>query len=591
MTSSPIRFALAFAIILAALPARAQTAGTAPAGGSTGLSTGSVNTGGVSPLVLPQPAPLSTAASTTTSGVEVGNLGSVTPDYGGTLEEGGGGFPLDMWKGTDRALVERLLPQLPAAPSSPAMRDLARRLLLTNAEAPTGQATINLFGVRADRLAAMGLFSDAAALLALQPVSSVDATSARLRIKAQLLAGDGEGACKTVDDTRKVASADVDWQKTQVFCQLRSGKADQAALGIEILRDQNQNDPAFFKLAEAMGGDKSVAIVSLPDPSPLDLAMLQAAGLPLPPDAARATDPAVLAAVAQDSTVDPAIRLAAAEQAAAAGSLSIDKLQQAYANVAYAPADIGNAIDISSHDPGPGGRALLFQAAGVAQQPADRAHVLQAALDRARRQGGYILAVRTNLLYLLPLQPSPDLIWFAADAGRALYASGHFEQANAWLQTAQDKAASDPQAAAAASALAVYARIAGVGQPLFWDAAAVQKWRQAQAAGGSSADPVNRLFAVFEGIGEPIGGSWTLIGQTAASGGAPDPALWFNLGDAANNGRIGETVLLSLCALGEGGPASANPILLSRAISSLRQVGLDAEARAIAIEAAIAAGV
>lgn len=591
MTSSPTRLALAFALLLAALPARAQTAGTAPAEGGTQGATTGVNTGGVSTQALPQPAPLSSAASTTASGVEVGTLGSVTPDYGGTLKEGGGGFPLDMWKGTDRALVERLLPQLPAAPSSPAMRDLARRLLLTNAEAPAGKATINLFGVRADRLAAMGLFADAAALLALQPATSVDLTSARLRIKAQLLAGDVDGACKTVDDTRKAASADPDWQKTQVFCQLRAGKADQAALGIEILRDQNQSDDAFFKLAQAMGGDKSVTITSLPNPSPLDLAMLQAAGLPLPPDAAGASDPAVLAAVAQDNTVDPATRLAAAEQAAAAGALPIDKLQTAYASVAYAPGDIGNAVEISSRDPGPGGRALLFQAAGVAQKPDERAHVLQAALDRARRQGGYILAVRTNLLYLLPLQPSPDLAWFAADAGRALYASGHFEQANAWLQVAEDKAKTDPQAAAAASALAVYARIAGVGQPLFWDAAAVQKWRQAQAAGGSPADPINRLFAVFEGIGEPIGGSWTLIGQAGAGGGAPDPALWFNLGDAANNGRIGETVLLSLCALGEGGPASANPILLSRAISSLRQVGLDVEARAIAIEAAIAAGV
>jgi hypothetical protein len=573
-------------LLLAALPARAQTAGTAPTGGTT-----SVNTGGVSPQTLPQPAPLSSAASTTASGVEVGTLGSVTPDYGGTLEEGGGGFPLDMWKGTDRALVERLLPQLPAAPSSPAMRDLARRLLLTNAEAPAGKATVDLFGVRADRLAAMGLFSDAAALLALQPASGVDPTSARLRINAQLLAGDVDGACKTVDDTRKAASADADWQETQVFCQLRSGKADQAALGIEILHDQNRSDDAFFKLAQAMGGDKSATLASLPNPSPLDLAMLQAAGLPLPPDAAQASDPAVLATVAQDNAVDPAIRLAAAEQAAAAGALPIDKLQAAYASVNYAPGDIGNAVEVSSRDPGPGGRALLFQAAGVAEQPAGRAHVLQAALDRARRQGGYILAVRTNLLYLLPLQPSPELAWFAADAGRALYASGHFEQANAWLQVAEGKAKTDPEAAAAASALAVYARIAGVGQPLFWDAGAVQKWRQAQAAGGSSADPVNRLFAVFEGIGEPIGGSWTLIGQTGAGGGAPDPALWFNLGDAAGNGRIGETVLLSLCALGQGGPAGANPILLSRAISSLRQVGLDTEARAIAIEAAIAAGV
>jgi hypothetical protein len=50
-------------------------------------------------------------------------------------------------------------------------------------------------------------------------------------------------------------------------------------------------------------------------------------------------------------------------------------------------------------------------------------------------------------------------------------------------------------------------------------------------------------------------------------------------------------VLLSLYALGDAGPGGANPIMLSRAISALRQVGLDSEARALALEAAIAAGV
>ena len=84
---------------------------------------------------------LAQSTSTTGSGVQVGALGDATPDYAGTLEEGGGGFPMDMWKGTDRALVERLLPKLPPALGSPAMRDLERRLLLTNAESPEGNST------------------------------------------------------------------------------------------------------------------------------------------------------------------------------------------------------------------------------------------------------------------------------------------------------------------------------------------------------------------------------------------------------------------------------------------------------------------
>jgi hypothetical protein len=572
------------------LPVLTSPAGSAPAAGTT--DSGGATTGG-QPAAQNLPAPAPGTTLTTSSGLEIGSLGDVTPDYGGPLQEGAGGFPVDMWKGTERALVERLLPKLSPAAASPAMRALTRRLLLTNAEAPAGKGGgVDLFGVRAERLMAMGLSGDAAALLALQPVSSADPLSARLRIDSTLLAGDTDGACKAVDATRKLASGDAAWQKAQVFCQLRAGQSDQAALGLDLLREQGESDPAFFTLADALGGNKAAKLDSLPAPSALDLAMLQAAKLAIPRDAAQSRSPAVLFAIARDTSIDLPLRLAAAEQAAAAGGLPIDQLQMDYSTIPYSPGDLGNAIEVSSHDPGPGSRAMLFQATATTVQNSLRAHILAAALDRARHQGGYLLAVQTNLLYLLPLTPTDDLSWFAADAGRALYAAGHYEQASAWLALAQKRAASDPQAAVALSTLAVYARIAGVGPPLAWDAATVEKWRAAQAANAAGGDPAARLFAIFEGLGEPIGGSWSLIGQSAGTGaGAPDPALWFNLGDAADKRRIGETVLLALYALGDVGPGGANPIMLSRAIASLRGIGLDSEARAIAIEAAIAAGV
>ncbi|HEY2892342.1 MAG TPA: hypothetical protein VGJ31_17025 [Dongiaceae bacterium] len=538
----------------------------------------------------PLPAATPAATTTTASGLEVGTLSDVTPDYGGPLQEGAGGFPVDMWKGTDRALVERLLPKLSPAAASPAMRDLTRRLLLTNAEAPDGKSGgVNLFGARADRLMAMGLSSDAAALLALAPVSGTDALAARQRIDSLLLAGDDDGACKAVNDTRKVASSDSEWQKAQIFCQLRAGQNDQAALGLDLLREQSENDPAFFTLIDVLGGNKTAKLDSLPAPSALDLSMLRAANLPIPRDAAQTQVTAVLAVIARDQAIDAPLRLAAAEQAAAAGGLAIEDLQKAYASIPYAPGDLANAIQISARDPGPGSRAMLFQAAGTATDLVLRAHIVDAAVDRARHQGGYLLAVQVNLQYLLAIAPADNLVWFAGDAGRALYAAGHFEQANAWLRLAQQRAASDPEAAAAASSLAVYARIAGVGPPLAWDAAAVAKWRQAQAT--NNGDPAARLFAVFDGLGEPIGGSWSLIGPDPSGAGAPDSALWFNLGDAAAKRRIGETVLLVLYTLGDAGPGGANPIMLSRSISALRLIGLDVEARALAVEAAIAAGV
>ena len=598
MKSSRISLSFALAFTLAAGMAAAQTTTTAPPAPLTPITlpaTGAATPGGT-PAAQTLPAPAPAATTTMSSGLEVGSLGDVTPDYGGTLQEGAGGFPVDMWKGTDRALVERLLPKLSPAASSPAMRDLTRRLLLTNAEAPAGKSGgVNLFGARADRLMAMGLSGEAASLLAFQPARSTDPLSARQRIDSSLLAGDVNGACKAVDETRKVASGDTAWQKAQIFCQLRAGQTDQANLGLDLLREQGENDPAFFTLIDILSGNKTAKLDSLPAPTALDLAMLHAASMPIPRDAAQIQNPSVLAMIARDPSIDAPLRLAAAEQAAASGGLPIDQLQMAYASVPYSPGDLGNAVQVSSHDPGPGSRAMLFQAAGVTTETQARAHVLDAALDRARRQGGYLLAVEANLQFLLTINPADDLAWFAADAGRALYAAGHYEQANAWLALAQKQASADPKAAEAVSVLAVYARIAGVGPALAWDGATVAQWRQAQTANNPAGDPAARLFAIFEGLGEPIGGSWSMIGQggVAVSPGtvAPDPALWFNLGDAAVKRRIGETVLLALYALGPDGPGGANPIMLSRAISSLRLVGLDAEARAIAIEAAIAAGV
>jgi hypothetical protein len=53
---------------------------------------------------------------------------------------------------------------------------------------------------------------------------------------------------------------------------------------------------------------------------------------------------------------------------------------------------------------------------------------------------------------------------------------------------------------------------------------------------------------------------------------------------------LGETVLLSLIALGPGGTSTYHPLMVSAVIDALRVIGLEKEARAIALEAAVAAG-
>jgi hypothetical protein len=71
----------------------------------------------------------------------------------------------------------------------------------------------------------------------------------------------------------------------------------------------------------------------------------------------------------------------------------------------------------------------------------------------------------------------------------------------------------------------------------------------------------------------------------------PRPAVKAMLRAAAEGLRLGETVLLSLVALGETGLDKADPDSLNRVIAALRLVGLEKEARELAVEAALANGI
>ena len=67
-------------------------------------------------------------------------------------------------------------------------------------------------------------------------------------------------------------------------------------------------------------------------------------------------------------------------------------------------------------------------------------------------------------------------------------------------------------------------------------------------------------------------------------------AHWLRMRRAARAGRVGETVLLALLAFGEEGPAAAAPPLLGEVLANLVTVGLEEDARALAVEAALVAG-
>ncbi len=545
-----------------------------------------------------EPVPAVNQEETTGEGgpVRISPLRALDPSSVGTLGEEDGGFGPNLWEGSERAQIESLLPRLPAATRSPAMHDLTRRLLLSAALVPQGGAIApSLLGLRLERLAASG---DAAAvqdLLRVTPAGLDDPLVARVDADGRLLAGDTSGACTRIEAEVAAGRTHAYWLKGLAFCRAINGEIASARLAADLLRELGETgDDTFFTLIAALAGDESARVDSLIDPNPLHLAMLRAARLDIPADAVPGAGPGILRAIATAPNAELTVRLLAAEQAEAVGALDPAALAQIYASIEFSTDDLTNAISIASADNSARANALLYQVGQIQTVPAARAEAMSAAWSVARGNGGFLTAARVNHAALLGFTPTPELAWFAEDAGLALVAAGEVESARLWFDLAREGAVQDrPETAKARHNLWPLLQIARLEQPIAWSPDAVLPWWKGQfdLPEARRQERANLLYTLFEALGYSVKKEdWMALleGPLTVSAYMPAPAVWQGLKLAAAEGRVGETILYALLVLGETGPADANPVTLLTVIGALRQIGLEGDARAIALEAMLA---
>lgn len=533
-----------------------------------------------------------------------GELARIDPESTGTLDDANGGLGIELWDGTRRSLVERVLPMLPTAPRSRVMRELMRRLLLTAARAPQGQPADpagrrNLLAARLDLLLEMGLVDDAAGLMRLMPAADAAGALARTRVETLLLAEDAPGACRDAED-RTASAKDAYWVKVMIFCQAMDKQIDKAALGVDLLRESGEDDRLFYSLIDALAGYGKVAAGDGAEASSLHLAMLSAAKLPLPAALADDTRPRLLRAVARSAGAPLEARLRAAEAAVAMAVLPPAELAELYARVEFSNQQLDDPVGAVESLTGARARAILFQAASRHSVPAARGEVLKRLWARARSQGGYVTAVRVTVPLLREIEPAPELAWLAAAAGRSLYVAGLATEARGWLEVLRRQAARDPAARQALIELWPLSRIVDGDAGMPWDASLLEAWRTARlGADGAAPDPaglatVGALLTVLDALSEPIiGGDWETLyrGVPGRHELMPPPWVWFGLRGAAERKLRGETLLFGLLSIGDSGLAILSPVVLHHVIVSLRLVGLDREARAFALEAAVANGI
>jgi hypothetical protein len=495
-----------------------------------------------------------------------------------------GGFGRPLWQGSDPQLVSQLLADLPAVTRVPPLRRLTQRLLVSGAPVG-GREPGRLLALRIERLVAMGDLDGAQALVERLPPLSADSVLARRAAEVDLLRGDDAGACRLAASLAPTSGAEF-WAELAVYCRLVEDDRAGARLALDLMRDAGQTgDGAFFALATAM-----VDQAGQPPPedlaelTPIDLALLALAKWPLPPDALGRAGPPVLAAVARKPALAGAQPLAILEHAFLVGAASAERVAAAY--VEQTPAE--GAVDplwAASHWDA-GARAAAYAAVRAQADPAARGALLDAAWRAASGAERFLVAeVFAQPFIELPVEP--QLAGVAPSMARALLAAERPVPAVDWLSllTAEAGAGSHDAVARLVPLFAV-AGIGGSDAVPRIDGEAMQAWWDATDADQAVAE---RLFALLEGAGAPVeSGAWAslLAGHYQRQQAAPATVLWRGLEHAATERRVGDTVLFVLQML-NGRPETAHPEVLVACLRALSRVGLDRDARAIAVATAL----
>jgi hypothetical protein len=570
------------------------------------------------------------------AGITVNRLEAVDPDAIGLIGEDQGGFPLTLWRRAQWSVVSGLMPRMPAGLGSPALRDTARRLLVSRASVPVGKPlNASFVALRIERLLAMGDVGNALALLKIAPDERRDEALARTRIEALFFDSNNADACKAVLNAIRDYSG-LYWSQAQAFCLALSGSHARASLIADLLRErENEIEKVFFAAIDALAGAKGGESPTLTAPSALHLSMMRAAGFRFPAEIVQTAQASVLRVVALAPNAALDIRLIAAEKAHRIGALPDDEIMRLYMSIPFSKAELSGPISAAEGTWTPRTRALLVRAAAVQSVALAKAEVLRRAWQLGQERDGYAEIAGTSVPVVAGIEPAAELLWFAKDAARVLFAAGRTDRALAWYQIA---AADSQRIEEARDAEAVLWPLAVLADPVTdarqttdgensdgagnivtrpvgtnavpVDTARLQTWFEARRQAGAQADGAAGAQADTQTASRQAATFYTLLEATGRSVSA---ALWQSLLDrpftgvadrdaglnavwthsleaASTDARLGETVLLATVGAGDTGDKGLSLADAARMIVALRRVGLEAEARRLAVETAMAAG-
>jgi len=436
--------ALALAAVLIGLPAAAQTStpDTRPVTGAP-RQLGQPVDGSQQPPA-PENAPTTVPAAPAAAGqpgagaVTVAPLGASEGGAAGTLDGTNGGFDAAIWSNMDRSTADELLSQTPATTRVPALRNLMRRLLVTKADSPTGDAEHAFLTIRLKKLLEGGFIEEAGAIAASASIPN-DAEFARVQAEAILYANRTSDACGDATSTR-LTDADPFWIELRAYCYAASGNSGLLDLTRSVMNAQDLKDPAFDTLLDDVVSKKSKLPGDIAAPTALDVFLLKQAGLPVLPAIAKPLGGAASLLAMRDTGNAPNERLAAAEQAILTGAVSNDELTALADAAAFSPDQLQHALDVADNLPFVKAEALLRQAGLHENDHSRKVQLVLQGLQLGEKNDLFEIAAVLQHAPAAAIKPIAAMRPMAPIVVRALLVAGDADAAERWIALLDPKA-------------------------------------------------------------------------------------------------------------------------------------------------------
>ncbi len=503
----------------------------------------------------------------------------------GLLDERNGGLRPTLWAGSTRRAVDPLLASVMPV-RLPALRDLTRRALASSGAPPADEATpaaSDFVALRARGLFRLGEREAARNLAERVTRDHADETAQAVIRDVLLLAPDPASGCDLVRDAIATYTQ-PDWQTALIACQTLAGDATRAQLGLTMLREQNvEEDDWLDRLVALASGAKRALDGGRREVKPHHLALFAGAKAPPPAAALDASGPAILGAMALNEAFPVDARLRAAEAAAGAHAIPGEALATLYDAVTLNARDSADALGFAERERGPRGRAALFKIIKSQTPGLPRAEAVGKAMQITERRGVASAFRRAILELVLEIPPSSESAPHAGAIARLLLGEGRTPEASRWFDLLRLGSGIGEDGPGLAPLLA----LGGAADRNLISPDALRSWREAQGAPGSPRvlSRTRLLAELLDALGTPS----TELTTTGTASPIAAPAQLIRLGRAASQRHVGETILLAAAVLNDAGLRD-NPTAIGAVVRALREVGLAEEARAVALDAALAAG-